>query len=163
VQRELGPLRAQVSRANMNVFPNLFVNSGSRELMLRNPLSPTRMEIWKTILVDRNAAPEVRRMQIRASNRHFGPAGMFEQEDGENWDQSTAGAQGAVSQRYDLNYAMGLGHGAVAPRDGETPPLVMSLVNEHAQLWMYRCWAEFMRAPSWPALRARHLEPQGVL
>ena len=93
VQARLGALRSRVNRANMLVFPNLFVNSGSRELMLRNPLGPERMEIWKTILVDKNATPETQRMQVRASNRHFGPAGMFEQDDGENWDQSTAGAR----------------------------------------------------------------------
>ena len=43
---------------------------------------PGRMEVRKTVLVDRNASEETRRMQIRSSNRHFGPAGMFEQDDG---------------------------------------------------------------------------------
>jgi hypothetical protein len=28
VQRKLGPIRGKVNRSNMNVFPNLFVNSG---------------------------------------------------------------------------------------------------------------------------------------
>lgn len=160
VRARLGEMRSRVNRANMLVFPNLFVNSGSREIMLRNPLGPTRMEIWKTILVDRNATPEARRMQVRASNRHFGPAGMFEQDDGENWDQSTAGARGPVAQRYDLNYAMGLGHGTVVSDDAG-PPRIEALVNEHAQLWMYRAWAEFMDAQSWPELRERHSEPRG--
>jgi len=162
VQARLGALRSRVNRANMLVFPNLFVNSGSRELMLRNPLGPGRMEIWKTILVDRNAPAEVQRMQVRASNRHFGPAGMFEQDDGENWDQSTAGARGNVSQRYDLNYAMGLGHGAVV-NDEQGPARIETLTNENAQLWMYRAWAEFMDAPNWPELRAHHDEPRGAL
>ena len=162
VQARLGSLRSRVNRANMLVFPNLFVNSGSRELMLRNPLGPGRMEIWKTILVDKNASPETQRMQVRASNRHFGPAGMFEQDDGENWDQSTAGARGNISQRYDLNYAMGLGHGTIVD-DGQGPPRIDTLTNENAQLWMYHVWSEFMDAASWPELRAGHDEPRGVL
>ena len=162
VQARLGALRSRVNRANMLVFPNLFVNSGSRELMLRNPLGPERMEIWKTILVDKNATPETQRMQVRASNRHFGPAGMFEQDDGENWDQSTAGARGNVSQRYDLNYAMGVGHGSVV-NDDQGPPRIDTLTNENAQLWMYHAWAEFMDAANWPELRAHHDEPRGVL
>jgi phenylpropionate dioxygenase-like ring-hydroxylating dioxygenase large terminal subunit len=162
VQARLGPLRSRVNRANMLIFPNLFVNSGSRELMLRNPLGPGRMEIWKTILVDKNASPETQRMQVRASNRHFGPAGMFEQDDGENWDQSTAGARGNISQRYDLNYAMGLGHGKIVD-DGQSPPRIDTLTNENAQLWMYHVWSEFMDAENWPALRANHDEPRGVL
>jgi phenylpropionate dioxygenase-like ring-hydroxylating dioxygenase large terminal subunit len=160
VQTRLGELRARVNRANMLVFPNLFVNSGSRELMIRNPLGPTRMEIWKTILVDKNTSAETQRMQIRASNRHFGPAGMFEQDDGENWDQSTAGALGNVSRRYDLNYSMGRGYGDVVS-DDESPPRIDTLRNEHAQLWMYRAWAEFMDAESWPELREHHASPRG--
>jgi hypothetical protein len=128
--------------------------------MLRNPLGPAKMGIWKTILVDKNASPETQRMAVRASNRHFGPAGMFEQDDGENWDQSTLAAQTAVSQRYDLNYAMGLGLGETV-EDGASPPRIDTLTNEHAQLWMYRVWAEFMAAGSWPELRASADEPRG--
>ena len=162
IQAKLGPLRGRVNRANMLVFPNLFVNSGSREFMLRNPLGPAKMEIWKTTLVDKNADPDVQRAQARASNRHFGPAGMFEQDDGENWDQSTAAARGAVAQRYDLNYAMGIGHGRVV-NDDQSPPRIDTLTNEHAQLWMYRCWAEYMSADSWSDLRAHHAEPEGTM
>ena len=162
IQEALGPLRSRINRANMLIFPNLFVNSGSRELMLRNPLGPAQMEIWKTILVDRNSSPELKRTAIRASNRHFGPAGMFEQDDGENWDQSTAAARGTVAQRYPLNYGMGLRHGSIVD-DGASPPRIDTLTNEHAQLWMYRVWEEFMQAPSWPALRDSHLEPSETL
>jgi hypothetical protein len=146
----------------MLIFPNLFVNTGSREFMLRNPLGPAKMEIWKTTLVDGNASPEAQRIAVRASNRPFGPAGMFEQDDGENWDQSTLAAQGAVSQRYDLNYSMSLGRGEVVD-DGTSPPRIDTLTNEHAQLWMYRVWDEFMAAESWPQLRATIEEPRGTL
>lgn len=163
VQKRMGPIRGNVSRANMNVFPNLFVNSGSRELMLRNPIGPTKMEIWKTILVDRSASPEIQRQQVRASNRHFGPAGMYEQDDGENWDQATKASTSNILQRYDFNYAMGVGDGEiVAGRDG-SPPRVETLVNEHAQLWMYRCWAEYLKAENWDDLRRNHSRPEGRL
>jgi phenylpropionate dioxygenase-like ring-hydroxylating dioxygenase large terminal subunit len=162
IQQRLGPFRAKVNRANMLVFPNLFVNSGSRELMLRNPLSATSLEILKTTLVDRNATPEVQRMQVQASNRHFGPAGMFEQDDGENWDQSTFGARSAAAQQYDLNYSMAVGHGEFV-KDENGPTRIDSCVNEHGQLWMYRCWSEFMDATSWPELKATHSRPGGRL
>jgi phenylpropionate dioxygenase-like ring-hydroxylating dioxygenase large terminal subunit len=163
VQKNLGPVRQRINRANMNVFPNLFMNSGSRELMLRNPLGPGRIEIWKTILVDKNADPEIQRNQIRASNRHFGPAGMFEQDDGENWAMSTRGVRAPVTRRYDLNYAMGRGHGDVVAKEDDTPAHVATLVNEHAQLWLYRCWSEYMTAASWPELKQTHSRPEGVL
>jgi len=90
----------------------------------------------------------------------IGPAGMFEQDDGENWDQSTAGARSNVSQRYDLNYAMALGEDEFVS-DGNGPPRIDSLTNEHAQLWMYECWAEYMDAASWRDLKAHHAVPHG--
>jgi phenylpropionate dioxygenase-like ring-hydroxylating dioxygenase large terminal subunit len=162
VRAKLGPLRGKVNRSNMLIFPNLFVNTGSREFMLRRPMGPAKLEIWKTILVDRNLPEDVRRIAVRASNRHFGPAGMFEQDDGENWDQSTLAAQTVVSQRYDLNYSMGLGHGETV-EDEVSPPRIDTLTNEHGQLWMYRVWSEFMAADSWPELAARAPDPRGRL
>jgi phenylpropionate dioxygenase-like ring-hydroxylating dioxygenase large terminal subunit len=162
VQEQLGPLRMKVNRSNQNVFPNLFVNSGSRQLMLRNPLGPMRTAMWITTLVDRTAPPEIQRAQAQASNRHFGPGGMFEQEDGENWDQSTFGARGQVARRYDLNYSMAVGRGEIVV-DGQSPPRIDVLTNEHCQLWFYRCWAEYMAAESWPELQAHHSRPEGTL
>ena len=162
IQKFMGPLRNRVNRTNQNVFPNLFVNSGSRELMLRNPLGPTMMEIWKTMLIDRNGPVDSRRLMMRGANRHFGPAGMFEQDDGENWDQSTYGTRGFVSRQYDLNYSMAIGHGELIV-DELGPPRIESLSNEHCQLWHYRCWAEYMAAPSWKDLMANHSKPVGVL
>jgi len=147
VQQRLGPLRLRVHRANQNIFPNLFVNTGSRDLMIRNPVSATRTETWKTVLVDRNAAPAVQRMQVRASNRHFGPAGMFEQDDGENWSQCTATSRGELARRLDFHYGMGLGHNGIVA-DGGSPSRIDSLMNENAQRWMYRAWVEFMDAPT---------------
>ena len=44
VQARLGPVRSRVQRSNMNVFPNLFVNNGSRDLMVRHPRGP---EGWR--------------------------------------------------------------------------------------------------------------------
>jgi phenylpropionate dioxygenase-like ring-hydroxylating dioxygenase large terminal subunit len=163
IVERLGPRRIRVQRANMNVFPNLFVNSGSRELILRNPLGRGKTEFWKTTLVDRNLSEEEQRMQVRASNRHFGPAGMFEQDDGENWSLSTAGCASAVEQRYALNYAMGMGHGSLTAGSEGEPPLIEALVNEHAQLWMYRCWGEYLTAETWPELQKNHLHPNGTL
>jgi hypothetical protein len=85
---------------------------------------------------------------------------MFEQEDGENWDQSTFGARSPVARRYDLNYAMAVGHGQVV-HDDQSPPRIDSLTNEHCQLWLYRCWAEYMAASDWNDLRRNHSRPEG--
>lgn len=152
----MGPKRMQLQRGNFLIFPNLFVNFGSRELMLRNPMGPNGIEIWKTTLVDRNLPPEAQREQVRNSNRHFGPAGVFEQDDGENWEYSTKGCFGEWAQQYDIHYAMGLGHNPIIRGEEGAAPYIPSQMNEHAQLWMYKVWAEYLNAASWPQLRETH-------
>jgi hypothetical protein len=83
---------------------------------------------------------------------------MLEQEDGENWDQSTRGTQGLISRRFPLHFAMNLGHGEVI-EDEVGPPRVETHVNEHAQFWTYRAWAEWMAASNWRELEANHSPP----
>ena len=40
---------------------------------------------------------------------------------------------------------------------------VFTKVNEHAQLWTYRAWAEWLAAESWQELKERHsLVPDNV-
>ena len=94
--------------------------------------------------------------------RRFEPAGMLEEEDGENWGQSTRGMVGAMSNRYPLHFAMAIGHGEIIrdelspPRIEGGPPHVESGVNEHPQLWHYRAWSEWMASENWDELRAIH-------
>ena len=80
---------------------------------------------------------------------------MFEQEDGENWDQSTRGTLGTIARRYPLHYGMNLGRGEVI-EDETGPAYIDTHVNEHAQLWLYRAWSEWMAADGWSDLRANH-------
>ena len=144
----------------MNVFPNLFVNNGSRDLMVRHPRGP---EGWR--FARRSWSIAMRRKR-RGACRSVPPTGIsappvFEQDDGENWDQSTHGARSLAARDRDLHYAMKLGRARLT-RLGDSPPLIEDLVNEHAQLWLYHCWAEFMDAASWPELRA-HTATHGSL
>jgi len=108
VLQKLGELRSKVHRTNQNVFPNLFVSTGARELIIRNPLSPTKTEFRKTLLIDKNADAEIQRLQVRNSNRHFGPAGLAEQDDGGNWEQCTIGVSDINTFGYPLHYGMAL-------------------------------------------------------
>ena len=120
VQARLGPVRSRAALEHERVPESLRQQRVARS---DGPASkgPGRMEVRKTVLVDRNASEETRRMQIRSSNRHFGPAGMFEQDDGENWDQSTHGARSLAARDRDLHYAMKLGRARLT-RLGDSPP-----------------------------------------
>ena len=154
--------RMQLSSCVFNLFPNLFVSHMTNNLELRVPKGPGTTEIWMWTLVDKDAPPEVRAGLRRASEHHFGPAGLHEQDDGENWDQSTVGARGVVAARHPLNYTMGLGHDEIID-DEYGPPRLDTRVSEHGQLWLYRAWAEMMAAPTWAAYRESHSRPEGWL
>lgn len=160
IVERMGPLRSQIIRYNGNVFPNLFMID--QLLMMRNPLGPGKTEIRAVALYDRSAAPEVQTMQKRRAFQKFGPSGLLEQEDGENWDQATAGTRIRELKDAALNYEMGLGSGRII-RDGQTPPRIETMINEHAQLWFYQAWAEALEAADWATLRERHSQPAGTM
>jgi len=136
-----------------HIFPNLWLSQGQASLRL--PKGPTTTEIWWFTFLDRNQPEEAQANQVFTYQHHFGPAGMFEEEDGENWDQSTRGTMGLVARRFPLNYSMNIGRGEVID-DEAGPPRVETHLNEHAQLWHYRSWSEWMAASSWQELKANH-------
>ena len=154
-QQELGPVGLK-SRGHPNIFPNLWVEgTAGMQLSLRLPRGPHKTEIWWFTLLDRNLPPDRWEEERRLAVRVFGPAGMLEQEDGENWDQSTRGTRGVVARRYPLHYGMGRGHGEVI-KDGSGAGHILSKISEHAQLWTYRAWAEWMAAENWQELKQQH-------
>jgi hypothetical protein len=58
---------------------------------------------------------------------------------------------------------MSVGHGEMIEDEGG-PPYVEAVVNEHAQLWHYRSWADWMAADSWAELKANHTRvPSGKI
>ncbi|MGE0687724.1 MAG: SRPBCC family protein [Dehalococcoidia bacterium] len=161
-RERLGPLKSQASGCMTNIFPNLFVPMAARQVAIRMPKGPTTTEIWFFTFVDKNASPEVRELHRYRSGHQFGAAGLWEQDDGENWDQSTRGVRGVISGRYPLNYQMNLGRGEIIQEE-DGPAHVEQFVNENYQLWQYRAWAELMAAESWADWKANHSRPQGTV
>jgi phenylpropionate dioxygenase-like ring-hydroxylating dioxygenase large terminal subunit len=139
---------------HLHIFPNMWITQGN-QVSMRMPKGPMTTEIWWFTLIDKDLPPEQRENQVHRANHGFGPAGMAEQEDGENWDQSTRGTSGTVARHYPLHYAMNLGRGEVI-EDETGPPYIDTHVNEHAQLWLYRAWSEWMAAEGWQDLRQNH-------
>lgn len=157
----LGPVGSR-SFGHPNIFPNLWV-ALTRQVCLRIPRGPLETELWWFTFLPKGASEEERRTTIWAANHIFGPAGLLEQDDGENWSHSTRGARGTVSRTLPLNYAMGLGHDRVLT-DPSGQSRIETVVNEHGQRWTYQCWQEWLQADSWAALRERHsMPPAGAL
>ena len=109
----------------------------------------------------RTRRPQLKRRIVQQAIHIFGPAGLLEQDDGENWSQSTR-ARPAASPAGELGQHIGRwgsGHDEVTV-DAETAQrYIEGLVSEHGQRWLYRAWTEWMAARDWAELKANHSPP----
>ena len=69
----------------------MWITQGA-QISLRLPKGPSRTEIWWFSMQQDGLSPDAARFSRTFSVHMFGPAGMFEQEDGENWALSTRAA-----------------------------------------------------------------------
>lgn len=77
-------------------------------LRLWQPVSATETEVLSWFVVDREAPDDFVAKSYRAYVMCFGPSGMFEQDDVENWVSITRMAKGQMAKRVKLNSRMGL-------------------------------------------------------
>ena len=147
------------SEGHPNIFPNLWITISGSQICLRLPRGPSHTELWWFTLTPKAAPPEAKREMVRRINHVFGPAGLLEQDDGENWSQSTRAARGVASRQLGLNMQMGIGHDQVLTNDGGEH-YIEGLISEHGQRWLYRAWTEWMAARDWAELKANHSLPQ---
>ena len=164
--REKPETKAELGRMGMqagghpHIFPNMWITGN--QVILRLPKGPRNTEHWFFTLLDDALTAEEKDGQRNGALHGFGPAGFWEQDDGENWGESTSGMRGVISSRYPLNYGMNIGRGEVIEEE-DAPPYVESGVAEHAQLWYYRNWANWMAADSWDALHSNQPVATGVV
>jgi len=132
------------------IFPNFSFLDIMRFRTFRvwQPLGPNRMEIRAWAMIDK-ALPEELKQAIR--NQYvftFGPSGVFEQEDGENWSQCTAATRGWIGRQLQFNYQMGLGHerGVRDTLQADLPGRMGGIWSEINQRGFYQRWADLMSA-----------------
>src|SRR5579871_3881894 len=158
----MGPVGVR-SHGHPNIFPNLWITMSGLQMCLRLPRGPSHTELWWYTFVPKDAHPELRKRMIWQATHVFGPAGLLEQDDGENWSQSTRAARGVVGRKLGHTLRMGLGHGEVAVGE-KGKRYIEGLVSEHGQRWFYRGWRDWMAARTWPELTANHAPaPNGVI
>lgn len=156
----MGPVGIR-SFGHPNLFPNLWITLHGVQLCLRLPRGPRQTELWWFTVLPKAMPAEQRRRAVRQATHLFGPAGLLEQDDGENWSQSTRASRGRVSGRLGHTLQMGLGRDQVSTHP-EGQRFVETQVNEHGQRWLYRAWVDWMCAESWTELKAsRTPAPQG--
>ncbi len=156
----MGPVGIR-AMGHPNIFPNLWISTRALQISLRLPRGPLKTEVWWFTFMPKSYSPEQRRAMMRFMTHSFGPAGLLEQDDGENWTYSTRSAIGRVGRRRPQNLQMGLGQDEVR-EDPSGQRSIETRVNEHAQRWHYRCWTDWLQAESWDELkRTRTPSPTG--
>ena len=145
----LGPVGVEVA-GHPNIFPTTWI-AVSVQLSLRIPRDPGHTEIWWFTFVDRNLPRETRNFMVTIACRIFGPGGVLEQDDGENWAQATAQTRGIASRRMKHQLTMGLGRGKIIKEGGLSR--IEGLTAEHGQLWTYHSWAQWMKGLGWDELK----------
>ncbi len=143
VERRLGTFRArQVQLGNHSLFPN-----GVLGFRLALPRGPLQTEFWHFVLVEKDAPEAIKHVIRTGSQANNGAAGLFEQDDIDNWRQVTTASRSRIARQYPQELSMGIGHAGAHP---DYPGLVSErYVSENNQRHFYLRWQEFMNAESW--------------
>lgn len=151
------------SYGHTNIFPTCSIVPWILQLGLRVPRGPHETEIWWYSFVKKDASPELRAAQVQRAIYTFGPGGLAEQDDGENWVQSTKQTVGEASGKIPHLLVMDLGQGKVVQdEDSLDPPYILASINEHGQLWLYHAWQQWMSGADWSELRRLTTPPDVI-
>ena len=90
------------------LFPNLSINSYRHMIRVWHPRGPDATEMWSHCVVDKDAPAEVKDALRHHLTQTFGPAGNFEQDDINNWQNCTSTARGWIARQYPQNIQAGL-------------------------------------------------------
>lgn len=141
-----------------SIFPNMTLLTSSLQILeIRQPKGPSDTENWYFCFLDKNSTDEERQAARMNQLRRVGPAGLVEQDDGENFELSTAGSGIEAVRDAPLNYAQGLHRGEIV-RDSEFgfPVLQSPYTTEAYVRWSRRAWLDWIEAEDWAALKQNH-------
>lgn len=150
VRSRLGPRSAIVNPMAGTIFPNFsLLRTSGRTFRTWHPKGPDKIEIWTYIYVDKAAPDSVKEAVRLAGVQGFGPSGVFEQDDMDNWAECSKAGRGTVTRRMMLNYQMGLNH------EGFNDEL-QAWTSEHRfsdsnHRQFYRRWSQLMAGDAWGA------------
>ncbi len=142
-EERLGEVRKHLKIATCTTFPNLSLLGSNFTFRVAHPRGPMKSEVWSWVFVDREAPREVKDAMRQFYTLTFGPGGMLEQDDGENWEGVTYGSSGVEASEHPFHYGAGLDAGPHPELRGT----VSTVYSEHTQRNLYRRWHELMLEP----------------
>lgn len=149
-EKRLGFERArELQLGNHSLFPNTVLG-----FRLAHPRGPYKTEFWHFALVPKDAPEPVRNASQNATSQFNGAAGIFEQDDIDNWRQVTEASKSPIARRLLAELSMGLGHSG--PSEEWPGDHSERYISENNQRNFYMRWMEFMNAEGW---RNIHLDP----
>jgi 3-phenylpropionate/trans-cinnamate dioxygenase alpha subunit len=150
----VGELRAvQMTSGHSTIFPTFSHLPGTQTIRTWLPRGPHQIEVWAWGLVPAAAPDEVKDAWRISILRTFSPAGLWEQDDGENWNEIQKVLRGYVARQHKLNAAMGIGHMSV-DADG-LPSRTNHVYGEEAARGLYARWADLMQSATWDEVAER--------
>ena len=152
VIQRLGPRLEQVTPQVGTIFPNFSMIRGtSRSLRIWQPRGPDEIEVWAGIFVDSAAPQEIKDSFRIWGLRSFGPGGVLEQDDIDNWQECTTTGRGVISRKYPLNMQMGLGYDSYDDNLKAWSSNARFSDSNHRRF--YGRWADLMAPKSWTELQ----------
>jgi phenylpropionate dioxygenase-like ring-hydroxylating dioxygenase large terminal subunit len=145
----VGELRSKwLSGSHNTIFPNFSYLAATQTMRVWHPRGPNQIEVWAWGMVPKSAPAEIKDAWRVSILRTFSAAGLFEQDDGENWNEVQKVLRGYVARNNRFNVQMGLGHWTTT--DEQLPGTVLQRgIGEEAARGLYQHWAELMTGASW--------------
>ena len=144
----LGERLEKITPNVCTLFPHMsFLRGSSRSFRVWHPKGPDKIEVISCQFVDKAAPQEIKDALRVTGLRAFGPSGVLEQDDMDNWEECTRTNRGTVTRRHSLNYQMGLGHDRF---DEELGAWASDFkLSDSNPRYFYQRWARLMQADSW--------------
>lgn len=141
-EQVMGPM----TNGHATVFPNFSYLPVNGSIRVWHPKGVNKMEVWTWTVLDKSMPDDVAQAQRLYNLRTFGPSGIFEQDDGENWSEAQSIAHGFMVSETLLNYQMGLNQ---EQKRESWPGTTSELYSDTAGRNLYRRWRELMNTPAW--------------
>ena len=149
--KRLGDLRARKiygSVISSTIFPNFSFLPGINTMRTWLPKGPRQFELRAWTVVNKNMPDSIRDIIQNACMASFSPSGLFEMDDGENWENATTSNEGVVTRKQKLHY--GLRTGTSRRDDPDLPGNISRpMYSDVNQLAFYQRWMDFLSAESW--------------
>lgn len=145
------------SQINFTIFPNLQFLPGLNWFRIYHPKGPGQIEQWTWSMVEQAMPQDIQQQILDNQLLTFGPAGLFDNDDGDNLQAITEQSRGWRTRQMDLHTNMALDRSG--PRAGMPGDIAVGVVSEHNQRYLYRRWQEHMAAGGWHEVPQYNLYP----